>query len=259
MGVGAVADNISLVPIGLFTSTLDIENIVEGQRYTLIDSTFDAGSGNWGWVNYTPDGGSANVVKAWITCGYNPSIRANQWATWCPDYRNANGGWGPTQHYIPLHDPNDDESYLPDPNATFVYSIVYGEKWDGWWLHGSSGAVNSNCTDFKDRVDRQNGGNGITVLFPIFDDRIADTGSGTRFHVRIIVAFLMKRGDVTCRPAALPTATPCSGCPTPTPDPNGNKTKWHIEGVAQHIYSTSSSGRHGDLRHNKVHVIFLEN
>lgn len=267
MGVGAISDNVSLVPIGLFTQTLDIENIREGNRYQLIDSAFDAGSGNWGWVNYTADGGSASVAKAWITCGFNPSVTKAQWATFCPDYRNTSGGWGPTQHFVSVHDPGNASTYNPANDPTFVPYIVYGPKWDGWWLEGSSGAVNSNCQDFQDRVDNENGGNGITVLFPIFDDRIPGTGSGTRFHVRVIVAFLMKKGDVSCRPED-PTPTPR---PTPSPEPitgpgadgtspnAGTRIKWHIEGTAQHIYSTKSSGRHGNLRQTPVHVIFLDN
>jgi hypothetical protein len=268
MGVGAVTDNVSLVPIGLFTTTLDIENIREGNRYLLIDSTFDAGSGNWGWVNYTADGGSANIAKAWIKCGFNPSVTKAQWPTFCPEYRNASGGWGPTQHFVPVRDPLNPSTYNPEDDPTFVPYIVYGPKWDGWWLQGSSGAVNSNCQDFQDRVDRENDGNGITVLFPIFDERIAGTGGGTRFHVRVIVAFLMKRGDVSCRPEDPPTPTALPPTPVPptgpgsdgmSPSSSGTRVKWHIEGVAQHIYSTKSSGRHGNLRQSTIHIIFLDN
>jgi hypothetical protein len=154
-----------------------------------------------------------------------------------------------------------------DPDdPTFIYAIVYGEEHHGWWVRGSSGQVNANCKDFEDRVD-DGGEEGVDVLFPIFDKVETLGGTDSMYHVRIIVAFRLinhgARQDVSCRPeegpTPLPTATPCPGCPLPTPQPPApNRTKWKIEGDAIKIYSTSSSGRHGDLRHTSVPVVFLD-
>jgi hypothetical protein len=46
---------------------------------------------------------------------------------------------------------------------------------------------------------------------------------------------------------------------TATPLPNGGNTKWRVEGDVDHIYSTSSAGQHGDLRHTSVPDVFLDN
>jgi hypothetical protein len=266
MGVGSMADNISLVPIGLFTSTVDINNIVEGNHYQLIDATLDNGSGNWGWVDYNGQGISATTARAWLVCGFNPSANQLQWATtWCPRYANA-PGWAPTRHYIPLSS-GPWPAWQADPDdPTYINAIVYGEEHHGWWVRGSSGQVNANCRDFKDRVD-EGGPVGVDVLFPIFDRVVGLGGTDSMYHVRVIVAFRLinygARQDVSCRPepgpTALPTSTPCTGCPSPTPQPpTSNRTKWKIEGDAIRIYSSSSSGRHGDLRMTSVPVVFLD-
>jgi hypothetical protein len=265
MGVGAMADNISLLPIGLFTNTVDIHNLVEGQHYQLIDATLDNGSGNWGWVDYNGRGVSATTARAWLECGFNPSATEAQWrATWCPDHRNA-PGWGPTQHFMPLGE-GAWPAWAADPDdPTFIHAIVYGEEHHGWWLRGSSGSVNANCKDLEDRVDRA-GAAGIDVLFPIFDIVEPLGGTDSMYHVRIIVAFRLinhgARRDVSCRPSnptPIPTSTTLPGTPTPTAIPPApNRTKWRIEGDAIRIYSSSSSGRHGDLRHTSVPVVFLD-
>jgi hypothetical protein len=278
MGVGSMIDNISLVPIGLFTTTFDFGTVIEGRHYQLIDATTDNGSGNWGWVDFNGSGVSATTVRAWLVCGFNPSATQTQWEnTWCPRYSNA-PGWGPTQHYQPISTAN----WLPQPDPTYIHSLVFGEQHYGWWLRGSSGAVNSNCSDFKGRVDDA-GTEGVEILFPIFDRVIPGGGTDSMYHVRIVVAFRLMncrncdprpppyyggdREDVSCRPQPAPTATigpsptPCTigPCPTATPSSGGgSRIKWHIEGDAIKIFSASSSGRHGDIRRTSVPVIFLE-
>jgi Putative Flp pilus-assembly TadE/G-like len=258
MGVGASQDDVSLVPIALFTDTTNI-NYVPGTTYTLLDADTTLGSGNWGWVDFNGSGTSATTVGAWLTCGFNPIVDADRWPDWCPSDRNA-PGQGPTQHYRPVQDPSPPDNYDPESEPFFVSQIVYGPGRDGWWLAGSSGGVNANCQDFQHRIN--NGPNaGTTVLFPIFDRQISGGGNDTMYHVRVIVAFLLQQGDVGCHPYTPPTPTPCGLCPTPTPGPNGggNREKWFIQGIAQQIYSRSSSGRIGNLRSASDHVVFLDN
>ena len=270
MGVGAMADNISLVPIGLYTSTLDVFNLVEGAHYDLIDATLDNGSGNWGWVDFNGAGISATTSRAWLTCGFNPSATQAQWEnSWCPRYSNA-PGWGPTRHYMPQGE-GTWPAWQPQVDPTYIYSLIFGEEHYGWWVRGSSGQVNANCRDFKDRVD-DGGDEGVEVLFPIFDRVLDAGGTDSMYHVRIVVAFRLinsirlGRQDVSCRPepapTPLPTSTPCGAppcAPTPTPIPNtGNRTHWHIEGDAIKIYSTSSHGRHGDIRRTFAPLVFLD-
>jgi hypothetical protein len=260
MGVGASIDNIGLVPMGLFTNSLDISNLRVGDHHILIEADEDQGSGNWGWVDYNGQGSSRVIGKNWLICGYNPSVRNEaQWRIHCPDETttwNENRNYGPTQHYEPINHTNWD----PKLDPTFVYSLVYGDTWHGWWVYGSSGAVNANCQDLERKVDRSP--DGYAVLFPIFDRQV-DDGPGSYFHVRIVVAFMLYPGYVSCRPAQPPTPTPCAGpCPTPTRSSGGGgggTTHWHIEGDVIKIYSTSSNGRHGDLRQTTVPVIFLDN
>ena len=258
MGVGAMIDNVRLVPIGLFTSTLDLENIREGQRYLLIDADLETGSGNWGWVDYTGNGTNRPVVAAWLTCGYNPSVTQATWPAWCPDSSGVDGH-GPTRHYVPISPANWD----PNPNATYIAAIVYGERHYGWWVRGSSGTVNANCQDFQRYID-STGDEGVVVHFPIFDRVLPGGGTDSLYHIRIIISFRLRQGDVGCRRNdPPPTPTPCPAplvCPTPTPSPpgGGGGTRWRIEGEAVRIYSTGSSGRHGDLRETSVPAIFLD-
>jgi Putative Flp pilus-assembly TadE/G-like len=273
MGVGVMIDNIGLVPVGLFTNTVDLQNLHEGDHHILIDADESQGSGNWGWVDYNGSGGSATVSKAWLSCGYNPSLRTlAQWQNWCLDstYNNTDGTYGPTQHWQPVHDPNNPNSFDPAATITWIYALVYGPRWDGWWLLGSSGAVNSACQVLEKKVNQSP--IPVPVLFPIFDTVIPQGGQSSYFHVRIVIAFRLygpnlrypgSKSDITCQPEKPPTATPClvGLCPTPTPKPpgGGNNVHWHVEGDVDHIYSTSSSGRHGDVRQTVAPVVFLDN
>jgi hypothetical protein len=259
MGVGALADNIGLMPMGLFTRTFaNFGDFQYGDFYQLINADTTYGSGNWGWVNYNGiNSGSRIDVEAWLVCGFNPSITMNQWTQWCPDsrYRNV-AGYGPTQHYM-----NNQDNIWPGP-ITMVPFIKYGAGLDGWWLQGSSGGVNANCQDFESRIQRDDEGQGVVVLFPIFDEQVelGGGGSGTRYHVRLVIAFRIFEGDVSCRPSTAPTPVPCPTCPTPTPiSSSGNKTHWVVSGYVDHVYSTSTAGQHGDLRHTTVPDVFLDN
>jgi hypothetical protein len=263
MGVGALADNIGLVPMGLFTRTFaNFGDFQYGDFFPLIDGDTTYGSGNWGWVNYNGrNSGSRIDVEAWLVCGFNPSITDAQWTTWCPPTRYQNvAGAGPTQHYL-----NNGTTVYPGA-LTLVPFIKYGAGLDGWWLQGSSGGVNANCQDFQGRIQREDEGQGVVVLFPIFDQQVdlGGGGTGTRYHVRLVVAFRIFEGDVSCRPSAVPTTSCPAGwtCATPTPTPSsggGNRTHWMVSGYVDHIYSTSTAGQHGDLRHTSVPDVFLDN
>jgi hypothetical protein len=257
MGVGAMVDNIALVPMGLYSDTFpDLSDLEPGDHYVLINSEVGFGSGNWGWVCYNHNAScSASLAKAWLICGFNPSWTFAQWNANCPN-QNVSGE-GPTKHYKNLDsngDGNPDSPLQPEANITYIGSIVYGDGKYGWWVQGSSGAVNSNCKDFEQRVkdeDRANNYQGTVVLFPIFDLQPWGNGTDQYYHVRLIVAFRIydhKIGGeeldyVSCNPSNPPTATPCPNYPNclATPTPSTSKIKWRIEGDVERIYSTSST------------------
>jgi hypothetical protein len=264
MGLGVSQEEISVVPIGLYTTTNF--NFVPGQLYTLLNNDVteiqDPGSGNWGWVDFNGEGTSAQTARAWLTCGFNPGVTQGTWPTWCPNYPNASG-YGPTRHYRPIQNPSPPGNYDPESEPLFISSIVYGPGRDGWWLRGSSGGVNANCQDFERRISNGHPQEGTIVLFPLFDRQIAGGGTDTMYHVRVIVAFRLLPGDVQCRPSNPPTPTMVPpGSPTPTPGSGGgggSRIKWFIQGRAVQIYSNSTSGRHGNLRSTNDHVVFLDN
>jgi hypothetical protein len=252
MGISVDTSNLEILPLGLYTNTADFDNLQFGQMYSLIDADITQGSGNWGWVDFNGNADSANVTRAWLRCGFNPSVSSNMWPVWCPDY-DTSPGWGPAQHF----ESAQTDTYDPAEDPTYVPFLVYGYRSTGWWVAGSTGSPNANCRDFKQRVDSANGGNGDDYLFPIFDRVIPTGGGGTRYHLRVIANFFLQRGDVQCRPYSPPTPTPCPDCPPP---PNGNtREKWFVQGVAKNFYEPGATGRHGDLRHTSGHIVFLDN
>jgi hypothetical protein len=263
MGVGALADNIGLMPFGLFTRTFDdFGDFQYGDWYpNLVNADTVYGSGNWGWVNYNGlTSGSAQDVRAWLTCGYNPSVNEAQWdSTWCPGYQNVDG-YGPTQHYR-----NAEPNVYPGDMIKVPF-LKYGYGLDGWWLAGSSGSPNSNCKDFENRIKAEDDGEGVVVLFPIFDQQVGGGGGSTFYHVRLVVAFRIYEGDVSCRPSDPPPTPTCPAgwaCATATPKSGGGggggNSHWVIGGYVDHMYSTSSAGQHGDVRHTTVPDVFLDN
>src|SRR5207249_3346956 len=158
MGITTDSADVSILPIGLYTSTLDINNIQFGTTYNLLNADVTQGSGNWGWVDFNGNGDPANVVGAWLQCGFNPAVTQSQWEQqWCPGYDNA-PGWGPTQHFVSARTSTYDPAY----DYTMVPYLVYGGGSDGWWVEGSSGTVNANCHDFRQRVQSLDHGNGST-------------------------------------------------------------------------------------------------
>ena len=252
MGITTDSSDVSVLPIGLFTSTLNLDNIRIGQTYTLLSGEVTQGSGNWGWVDFNGQG-SAQTKRAWIDCGFNPSVSAANWTTWCTNnsYSNANG-WGPAQHFVSA----STAPYTAAADPSYVPFLVYGAGADGWWLAGATGTVNSNCRDFEQRV----GHNGGDFTFPVLDAVNSDGGSNTRYHLRALFTFFVGPQDVSCHSNNTSPPPTVVGQPTPTPTPNGsNNDRWFVQGTAKNVYQNGSTGRHGDLRHTSGHVVFLEN
>src|SRR5262249_5205378 len=131
-----------LTPVGFFTTTENIQNLVVGESYTLMSSDITYGPGNWGWVNFNGNGGSANVLNAWLDCGFDPASTSSTWPAWCPSYSNAHGE-GPVEHYQCADHPD-----CTSPGALIrVPYLKWGLGDEGWWLNGSTGTKNSDCQD----------------------------------------------------------------------------------------------------------------
>ncbi len=270
--VSSSLNDISLMPLGLFTSTININNIQFGHVYTLISGVVTQGAGGqWGWVDFNGLGGSATTAKAWLSCGYNPSVTQARWPSWCPGYANNANGWGPTQHY--RSQINVDPSIFP-PEATpvMVPYVQYGYQALGWWLAASSGATNAACQIMYDHVYNNSAntpdGLGTYLYFPVFDATYDNGNQGLAYHLRIIARFFLRKPtgnskdagqDISCRPISPPTPTPCGLCPTPTPSGGGgNNTKWFIQGKAVNFFDNTSSGQIGDIRHAYGRTVVLD-
>lgn len=261
IGVATTTGDVAVQPIGLYTRTVDINNIRFDQWYTLLDGDVQQGSGNWGWVNFNGEASSSTVMEAWFYCGFNPSIDSTEWrSSWCPSpnrFANA-AGYGPAKHYISANSP----TYDPAQDPTYVPYLRYGPQSAGWWVEGSSGAVNSSCQEFermvRDRAESTPDGTGVYLNFPIFDEvRQYGGGSALRFHLRAVARFFIRPTDVSCRPMTVPTPTPCTGCPTPTPT-SSNRTRWTVIGKAKNFYESSGSGELGDVRRAFGRTVFLD-
>ena len=265
--------NISLMPLGLFTSTINIDNIVFGQVYPLINGDITQGGGNWGWVDFNGTGGSAIVAKAWLTCGFNPSITSDaQWATWCPGkYSGVTNAEGPTQHYRSTINPAPSD-FHPEATPVMVRYLQYGYQKAGWWLASSSGTANADCQVLYNHVFDAStdtpDGRGTYLYFPVFDATYDNGNQGLEYHVRIIANFFLRQPtgnskdsgqDISCRPVTPPTSTPCGLCPTATPPPpGGGNIKWFIQGKAVSFFDNTSSGQVGDIFHAYGRTVVLD-
>jgi Flp pilus assembly protein TadG len=233
MGVGVTTSNISAMPFGLFTTTLDIDNMVPGQLYVLIDSNVSQGPGNSGWVDWNAQSSSANATNALIDCGYNPSVHDQaEWDVWCPSHAGQGNVFGPTTYWTGW--PSITAGPLTD------YYVQYGPGELGWWIQASTGVTIRNCEDLATRV---NGGNGEVFIIPIFDTWTG-SGTGTYYHLRTLARFRLHNSAIDCHEHS--------------PLPGGGQTQhWHIEGYYVQRYSADTSGQAGDLRQNSNHIIFL--
>ena len=224
----------ALLPVGFFTATQNLERLVPGRTYILIDGDSRYTSGNWGWVAFNGDG-NANVTDAWIDCGYNPALETqDEWNRFCSRQNNVHG-YGPTEYWTGWPAPSDGPFYRPD--------VQWGYGADGWWLMGSTGTTRSNCEDLAAVVEDLVHHNPPDFLVPIFD---AWTGSGssTKFHLLTPAWFRITNSEVDCHAR--------------DPITRQNYQRWHIEGTFLQKYSGGSIGRHGDLQHSSLHVVWLE-
>jgi Flp pilus assembly protein TadG len=270
--VDSTTDNIPILPLGLFTSTIDIRNIQFGHTYVLINGDLTQGAGGeWGWVTFNGYG-DANTAKAWLQCGYNPLVDSTKWPTWCPGNINANG-YAPTQHWRSTINP-DPTDFHPEANAIWVPYLQYGYQALGWWLQSSSGTTNSACSTLHDAAyaNRTNtpDGFGVYLYFPIFDATY-HVSSLTLYHLRAIATFFISNlvqqanqpgQDISCKKTTPPTSTPCPGptCfPTPTPPSGNQNVNWYIQGKAVRFYGNNTdSGQIGDIFHAIGRVVVLD-
>jgi hypothetical protein len=227
MGVAvSSAYDIKLLPIGFFTETDKADSLRVGVNYTLISFnvfTDATTSGNWGWVNYKGSSPNANVLRAWIDCGFNPSITAQTWPQWCPEDANTNGAEGPLAYW----------TGWPKDNVTGPYdglTVRFGAGIDGWWLAGTTGAKSSACHELDDVAE------GAEYIVPVFDTHTDQGGSGALMHLYRLAKFRISDVDIRC---------------------NGQSQHFDIQGVFEETFAPGSSGWHGDIRHNSLHLIFM--
>ncbi len=234
--------DVTLLPIGFYTSTERLKQMRVGQKYTLISGNLrkiptplDPGmewdvSGNWGYIDFNDNGGSTTVNKAWITCGYNPkALDTAAWQAFCTDsqYSKVDKAIGPTKYWTGAGSTWD--------AGPFTAPRVEWKGVDGlgpdWWLKGSTG-VSSSCRYFQELVEDF----GEAVYYvPVFD-KWDGTGSNTYFHLLTIASF---RFDSNFN------------CQSP-------RQEWSIDAYFETAYAAGSSGTHGDLVHGGPAAVFLE-
>src|SRR4051794_7658694 len=222
-------DGFGVLPIGFFTTTSGIENMVIGQDYTLIDGNSLDG-GDWGWLDFNDQGSSRTTVQKWINCGFNPVIDSlTKWNEFCTS-DTGGSAYGPAQMW-PCVDSSDSSCV-----ETATSRFHFGYQTDGWWLLGSSGTVNSSCQDMAQMLS--SAGDGAEFVIPMFDGTVSNP---TRYHLRAFGNFIMQNSYVDCH-----VSDPGPG--------GGSHQHWHIEGVFDSFHVFSGTGRHGDLRHTSAHL-----
>jgi Flp pilus assembly protein TadG len=230
MGVATETNpGIGILPIGFFTDTESLRDLVVGNTYTLINGSTRQGSGNWGYIDFNDNGNSASVVNAMIACGFNPALLTSaQWQQWCtnPDYQGEDRAVGPAVYWT---------GGAGSLNGPYTSTRI---DWNaGWWLAGSSGTTNSTCQVFEDLSSRIVG---REYLIPVFDTSNGQGGENTKFHLIGLAWFLISDADIECHPR------------------QGQEQHWSIEGEFIQRYSAGSSGGHGDVRRTSNPVVFLE-
>ena len=227
MGI-AVDSDLALLPIGFFTDTDRLDQLIVGQTYTLINGSTRQGSGNWGYIDFNGNGNPAGMVNAWIACGYRATVTEATWPQWCPQFPGRTEGAGPTMYWTGINEPLAGPFYQrtvqwpPDPN--------------GWWLAGSSGTTNSTCQFFEDMIDEIRG---REFLIPVFDRSNGQGGDNTKFHLIGLAWFRITDMDIYCHPRL------------------GEEAHWSIQGEFLQKYS-AGSGIHGDVRRTSNPTVFLE-
>lgn len=222
MGVAVTSGyDVDLLPIGFFTQTGYLNRLQVGVNYTLISGDEATGSGNYGWINYNVNGGNSNVLRAWLECGFNPSVTTDAaWRAWCPGQASVTNAEGPLQYWTGWPDVTE--------GPYNGVALRFGAGLDGWWLNGNSGAISSACHELRDLPTGD-------YIVPIFDVK-SGGGSNAYYHLYRLAKFTVNPYDVTC---------------------NGNSAHFDVQGVFRETFSQGSSGWHGDLRHNSLHLIFM--
>ena len=223
------------MPVGFFTDN-GTDDFNPGQTYVIMEGDSRYDEGLWGYVDYNSFANNA-ITDAWLACGYKPSLaNTGEWDQWCtdPSYMGVQAS-GPTQYWTGATGPDNGPYYAP--------RLQWGAGESGWWLGGSTVAARDDCSALVSVV---NALDGTTVLLPIFDTW-DDTGGVTTLHLLSLAWFDIQSSWVDC---AVPNDPGNPGA--------GDHAEWHIEGIFRQKVASGSSGAHGDLRHNSLHVVFLE-
>jgi Flp pilus assembly protein TadG len=230
MGVTTeTTEGLGLLPIGFFTDTTAIDNLVVGQTYSIINGSTRRGSGNWGYIDFNGNGNPVPVVNAWIVCGFNPAMDTQEeWTQWCPyaGHRYEYRAMGPVMYGRGTGEP------LAGPH----YSRRVDWNSD-WWIAGSSGTTNSTCQFFDEIQDELRG---KEYLIPTFDRTNGQGGNNTKFHLVALLWFRITDVDINCRPR------------------QGQEAHWSIQGTYIQRYNAGGSGQHGDIRRTSNPVVFLQ-
>ncbi len=220
LGNSQMDSDAGIFPVGFFTDTDHLNNLIPGHTYTLINQDQHV-PGNWGYVGFNGNN-TPHVDDAWQACGYNPSVHDTQWNEWCPGMPGyGSAASGPTLY----------NTGWPDPNSgdLTAYSIHWGEGADGWWIPGDPGKSNQQCHSLSSLAAGQQ------FLVPVFDDTTGN-GNNARFHMIGLAWFTITHSDVDC-----------------------NGSHLEIDGVFQRQYTSGGSGRHGDIFHSSMVTVFLDN
>jgi hypothetical protein len=222
MGVATTSGyDTKFLPVGFFTYTQNADALQPEHNYTLIAAANGLTSGQWGWLDYNNQGGNANVLRAWEDCGFNASVTVATWPTWCPADASTQNTAGPLIYWTGWPAPDTNNPY---PGLT----VRFGAGLNGWWLNGNSGDINSGCQHLQ-AADAQE------WIVPMFDSWTG-TGQNTFFHLYRMGKFLLHTGIIQC----------------------GGNASFDIQGIFEQEYMPGSSGWHGDLRHNSLHLIFID-
>ena len=237
MGLGVYNDltDIPLLPIGYFTETANIESLNIGTSYNLINHDKIV-AGNIGYVSFNGQAEDTGTIDVWLQCGFNPKVTTNaQWNRWCPSILNPGStALGPTDHYQcgnPDCSVQGSEIFVP---YLQVGTGLTGSGQEGWWVGGSTGNTNSVCGDFYTQLQ---GSGPKTFYVPIFNYWIGNGNNSSFFHLARIGKFRISTGTVDCHP----------------------DSAMYIDGIFEGFEDNYHGGTHGDLRHTKGHIVFLEN
>jgi hypothetical protein len=234
--VGVAADSSSEFAISHigFPMNYGTSGLQPGQTYPLMDGDSRYDVGDWATINYN-NNMDGEVEDAWFDCGYNPSLGSvGAWNLWCGSggHHDAHG-YGPTQYWTGATDASNGPYTAP--------RLQWGAGMAGWWLSGYSLTASDNCDALDNALHELNDRD---VLLPLYD-MSADLGGGYAFHLLAPGLFHIENSYADCHIS--------------DPDPPGSEhAEWHVEGTFMQQPSAGSSGVHGDLRHNSLHVVFLE-